>query len=237
MLIAQISDTHIAGRGKKTYGVAPMSQNLSQCVGHINQLKPEVDLVLVTGDISCSGQPEEFNEAAELLNKLDAPYFVIPGNHDDCLNLLSVFRGKACTSINLGKDREFINYVIDDFDIRLIAMDSTIINEPGGEVCEARATWLNERLSEDREKPTIIFMHHPPIKLGVKETNVDGFTGSERLGEVVKKYFNIERIICGHIHLPTFTRWCGTIVSTAPATGMPLILDLTLKQPSQLMMR
>lgn len=235
MLIAQITDTHIAGWDKKTYGIAPMVENLSQCVEHINQLSPGPDVVLVTGDITSSGNVEEFEQAASLLNKLKSPYYVIPGNHDNKANLLSTFAGIACFSTSISNDpqQEFINYVINDYDLRLIAMDSTIINEAGGEICETRATWLNDRLAEDKQKPTIIFMHHPPLKLSVRESNCDGFIGADRLGKIIAKNSNIERILCGHVHLPTFARWQGTVVSTAPSIGMSLVLDLKIEQPSQ----
>ena len=229
MLIAQISDIHIAGGGKKTYGVAPMAENLARCVDHINQLDPLPDIVLVTGDIAKDGLFEEVERAASLLNKLRIPFYVIPGNHDDRSVLWSVFGEHACPS----KSDRFLNYVIEGYDVRLIGMDSTTSDGPGGEICETRAVWLDERLSEEKTQPTAIFMHHPPVKCGVLETDVDGFIGADRFGDVVGKYTNIERIICGHIHLPVNVRWRGTVVSTAPSTGMQLVLDLTLERDSE----
>ncbi|MCK5661956.1 MAG: phosphodiesterase [Thiotrichaceae bacterium] len=238
MLIVQITDTHLAGWDEMTYGVAPMDQNLSLCIDHINQLSPEPDLILVTGDIVSSGRKEEYEQVVSLLNKFNAPYFVIPGNHDNKLNFIEAFSGTACYSIkdSSNSEKEFINYVINDYDLRLIGVDSTVLNGPGGEICETRAIWLNDRLAEDTKKPTVIFMHHPPVKLGVRESNIDGFIGSERLGAIIENYSNIERILCGHIHLPTFVRWHGTIVSTAPSMGMPLVLDLTMEQTSRFLL-
>ena len=236
MLIAQISDLHIVGLGKKTYGIAPMDENLRLCVEHINQLSPKPDLVLVTGDITDTGSQEEFQHARDLLDDLNILYYVIPGNHDDRARLLSTFNHGACSSIMGAEDQSFVNYVIDDFEIRLLAVDSTAPGKPGGEICDQRASWLDQRLSENTEKPTLIFMHHPPLKLGVIETDIDGFTGADKLGNIIKKYNNIEGILCGHVHLPTFTRWQGTIVSTAPSIGMRLLLDLTLEQPSQFLL-
>jgi len=236
MLIAQISDLHIVGVGKKTYGIAPMGENLRLCVEHINQLSPKPDLVLVTGDITDTGLQDEFQHARELLDDLIIPYYVIPGNHDDRSRLLSTFSQRACSFITGPEEQSFVNYVIDEFEIRLLAMDSTAPGKPGGEICDHRANWLDQRLSENKEKPTIIFMHHPPLKLGVIETDIDGFNGEEKLGNVVNKYNNIEGILCGHVHLPTFSRWQGTIVSTAPSIGMRLLLDLTLEQPSKFLL-
>ena len=229
MLIVQISDLHIAGPDKKTLGVAPMAENLARCVNHINQLDPRPDLVIVTGDISNDGLRSETEEAAQILNDLRWPYYIVPGNHDDRSHLWSVFGENACPTMYQG----FINYVIDDFGIRLIGMDSTVPGEPGGEICQIRADWLEARLAEAPTRPTIIFMHHPPVRCGVLETDEDGFAGADLLGAVVENYSNIERIVCGHVHLLVHTRWRGTVVSTAPSMGMQLGLDLTKQRPSE----
>jgi len=229
MLIAHISDLHIAGWGKKAYGIAPTAENLACCVDHINQLKPEPDLVLVTGDITYSSLLEEVERAASILAQLRYPFYILPGNHDDRSTIWSVFGGQACPAMDQG----FINYVIEGYPLRLIGLDSTVPGEPGGEICEVRAAWLDERLSEVKEQPTIIFTHHPPVKCGVLETDEDGFVGAARLGDIVEKYSNIKSILCGHIHLQAHVGWRGTVISTAPSMGIPLVLDLTMEQPSQ----
>ena len=231
MLIAQISDTHVASWGENAYGIAPTAKILAHCVENINQLDPIPDLVLVTGDITNASLKEEFEQSATLLDELNMPYFVIPGNHDDRALLKTIFGEKSCPSKDSSPD--FINYVLDDYEIRLIAMDSVILGEDGGELCGTRLAWLDQQLSKETEKPTIIFMHHPPVKVGVIEADIDGFIGAEKLGVIVDKYTNIERIICGHVHLQTHTRWNGTVVTTAPSVGMKLVLDLTLKKESQ----
>jgi 3',5'-cyclic-AMP phosphodiesterase len=229
MLIAQISDTHIPGWGKKTYGIAPMAENLVRCVDHLNQCSPKPDVVLVTGDITATGMVEEAEQAANILGRLESPFYIIPGNHDDRASLRSTFSEQTLPSGFQG----FSNYVIEDFDIRLIAVDSTRPGVPGGDICQTRATWLDQCLSEAKDRPTVIFMHHPPVKCGVLETDIDGFSGADLLGDVIGKYTNIERVLCGHIHLPAHVRWRGTVVSTAPSMGMQLGLDLILQRPSE----
>lgn len=229
MLIAHISDLHIAGWGKKAYGIAPTAENLANCVAHINQLKPAPDIVLVTGDITYSGLLEEVERTASILAQLRYPFYILPGNHDDRSSLWSVFGGQACPAMDQG----FINYVIKGYPIRLIGLDSTVPGEPGGEFCAIRAQWLDDQLAEANGQPTVIFMHHPPVKCGVLETDVDGFIGADWFGDIVEKYPNIKSIFCGHIHLQAHVGWRGTVVDTAPSMGIPLVLDLTLDQPSQ----
>lgn len=229
MLIAQISDLHIVEKGHKTLGVAPMDEKLNHCIAHINQFQPAPDLVLVTGDVTNNFTLLEAEYAAQLLNQLQCPYYVIPGNHDKREHLLEVFGKKSCPD-NLDGT---INYVLEDHPVRLIGVDSTMPKTVGGHMCAQRLQWLDTQLAKEPHKPTIIFMHHPPIKTGVLETNFDGFVGADELGKIIVKYSNVERIICGHIHLPTHTKWNGTIVSTAPSMGMRLGLDLTMTKPSE----
>lgn len=228
MLIAQISDPHIVASGEKACGVAPTGDYLQRCIEHINHLDPAPDVVLVTGDICNAGKPEEFAHAARLLDALRYPYYVIPGNHDDRASMWASFGGRACPDRSQG----FIQYVVDDYALRLIALDSTVPGESGGEICKQRAQWLDQRLSEGGQKPSVIFMHHPPLKCGVLETDEDGFEGADLLESVIRKYPRVERILCGHIHLASCAGWAGTVVSTAPSTGMQLVLDLSLQQPS-----
>lgn len=229
MIIVQISDLHIAPDGEKTFNVAPMAENLARCVAHINALKPTPDLVLVTGDISNDGGLEEVERAAMILGQLDIPYHVIPGNHDNHQVLSSVFGNQVCPKSADG----FIQYEIDGYDLRLIGMDSTSTTAPGGEFCPKRLAWLDKQLAQSDERPVVIFMHHPPAKFAVPETDIDGFIGVDAFGDLLEKHGNIERILCGHIHLPAFASWRNFTVSTAPSIGMRLTIDLTLEQESQ----
>ena len=79
----------------------------------------------------------------------------------------------------------------------------------------------------------MIFIHHPLIKCGVLETDVDCFIGKELLGSFFSKHHHVKKIICGHFHVPINTSWKDTVISTAPSMGMQLLLDLTLKRESE----
>ncbi len=228
MLIVQISDLHISSPNTDTYGHAPMADKLQQCVDHINQFNPKPDVVLVSGDICDSGALDQTTRAAEILNQLTIPYYVIAGNHDLRQTMFETFGGEHCPA----RDDQFLQYVIDGFDVRMIGLDSVIPGKSGGEMCDDRVQWLDEQLALEPEKPTVLFLHHPPFKFSVPETDEDGFLGSDAFGDVVEKYSNIKRVMCGHIHLLTHASWRGTIVSTAPSMGMQLDLDLSMTKPS-----
>jgi 3',5'-cyclic-AMP phosphodiesterase len=232
MLIAHLSDTHVTVKNKKAYGIAPTSKNLAHCVESINELTPVPDFVLITGDITYGGLWEECNHSSQILNKLQCPYYIVPGNHDNRSTLFSVFKKNGCPT----EDKNFINYTVESEDIRLIALDTTIPGESGGEVCSTRISWLKKQLSIRKDVPTILFMHHPPAKCRVLETDEDGFIGADPLERLVSRNHQIKRILCGHIHMPAHLQWGNTVISTAPSMGMDIVLDLTLKHPSEFML-
>jgi len=229
MLVAQISDFHIVEPGHKACAIVPTCENLERLVDYLNNLDPLPDVALVTGDLTHDGTTAQATEAKRLLDRLRIPYHVVPGNHDDRRVLNTVFAGSACPT----QDAEFLQYVLEDYDVRLIALDSTKLGAPGGEFCQRRAAWLEAQLNKAAEKPTILFMHHPPTKFGVLETDEDGFSGADLLAGLVERFPAIERILCGHIHLTAHMQWGGVDICTAPSgTGMRLALDLTLNNPS-----
>jgi Icc protein len=222
MLIAQISDTHLSARGQKTCSVAPMAENLMRCVVSINAFDPKPDVVFLSGDVTNNFAMDEAELAAEILSDLTMPLYVVPGNHDDRRVLAEVFGPEFCPLNTSG----FVDYVIEGFPLRIIALDTLHVGQSGGLVERTQLDWLRARLDEAPDQPTVIFAHHPPLKLGLPETDQDGFVGAGELGDLIGGYANIERFLCGHVHLHTNTRWRGTAVTTSPSIGMQLDLNL-----------
>ncbi|HEV8392569.1 MAG TPA: phosphodiesterase [Dongiaceae bacterium] len=226
MLIAQISDTHIVPKGRLAMDRVDTAAHLARAVAHINALRPAPDLVLVTGDLVDAGKPEEYVHLRELLAPLAMPAYLIPGNHDLRDPLRAAFAAHRYLPAG-----GFVQYVIDEDPLRLIALDTLTPGAPHGELCARRLDWLEARLAES-EMPTILFMHHPPFECGMKEFDDCRLNvGAERLAAIVKRHPNVERILCGHVHRPIQVRWAGTIASVAPSTAHQATLDLAPDAP------
>ena len=93
MLVAQISDFHVAVPGSQIDQEHRTSAQLARAVAHLGRLRPRPDLVLCTGDLVQDGEAEEYRRLVELLEPLAMPYYVIPGNHDDREGLRAAFAG------------------------------------------------------------------------------------------------------------------------------------------------
>src|SRR5882724_4073230 len=119
MLLAQISDFHIGKAGSPIDIEYRTSEHLRRAVEHINRLEPRPDAVLCTGDLVDEGSPEEYERLAALLAPLTAPFYIVPGNHDDRENLRAAF--KDCDYLPA---QSFLQYTVDLGPLRLIALDT-----------------------------------------------------------------------------------------------------------------
>lgn len=221
MLIAQVSDTHIMPEGALLAGLVDTEPFLRRCIDRLNALTPHPDVVLMTGDLVDGGMPEEYARLRGLLRDMNCPVYVIPGNHDDREQVRVAFARDGYFPA-----AGFLQYVIEDFPLRLIGLDSLLPGRVGGRLCRERLAWLDARLGEAQDRPTVIFVHHPPFQTGIEWMDREALEGAREFEEVVSRHRQVERVLCGHIHRPIQARWAGTVASTCPATAHQIMLDL-----------
>lgn len=200
------------------------SATLAQCVENIGRMDPQPDAVLATGDLVESGAPAEYLRLRDLLAPLRAPVYVIPGNHDERWALRAAFPDHDYIRPGNGP----IHYAIDRYELGLIALDTTIPGEAGGALDAPQLAWFEAALRETAERPVLVFLHHPPIKTGIRYMDEIALEASSaaRLGAVVAREPRIERIVCGHVHRGIQARWHGTVVSICPSTAFQCVLNL-----------
>lgn len=221
MLIAQITDLHVGTAGGRTDRVFRTADHLQRAVAHLNALRPRPDVVLATGDLVDEGRVDEYQRLRALLEPLAMPVYLIPGNHDDRGNLGRVFDDHRY----LPRDG-FIQYTVEEWPLRLIALDTSVPGENGGRVCDERLAWLAARLAEGAARPTLIFMHHPPFRTGIVSMDAMGLDGGDALAAVIRRHPEVERLVCGHVHRPIVRRFAGTVACVCPATAHQVALDL-----------
>lgn len=229
MLLAQITDTHIKADGKLAYGKVDTAAHLARAVEALNALTPRPDLAIVTGDLVDFGRVDEYERLRALLAPLQIPYFLVVGNHDARDELRAVFKDHAY----LRQGDDFVQYTIENWPVRVVAIDTMVPGQGGGALCARRLDWLEHRLSEQPDRPTIIAMHHPPFVTGIGHMDKLGLEDASGLARVVARFGNIERIICGHLHRDIQVRFAGTVAGTCPSVAHQVALDLRDDAPSR----
>lgn len=221
MLIAQITDLHIKPPGVQAFGHVDTARFLAEAVASLNALDPEPDVVIASGDLTDLGDPAEYAHLRQLLRGLKPPLFVVPGNHDERMALRAAFADASYLPAE-----GYLHYTVETWPLRLIGLDSVEAGEPRGRLCAERLAWLSDRLGEQPDRPTLIFMHHPPFATGIEHMDDMRLADGEVLAAVVARYPAVERILCGHVHRSIQARFAGTLASTAPSTAHQVSLDL-----------
>jgi 3',5'-cyclic AMP phosphodiesterase CpdA len=224
MLIAHITDLHIRPPGKPAYRVSETNALSERALDAIARLNPRPDLLVITGDLTDCGLPEEYALLREMLGRLAMPVLMVPGNHDRRDNLVAGLTLDPRTVHDSG----FVQFVADIGPMRLIGLDTLVPGQSAGGLCEARLAFLDKALDGAQGKPVAIFMHHPPFACGIAHMDaIRLLDGADKFATIVARHPNIERILCGHHHRPIVTRFSGTIAQIAPSVTHQVTLDLT----------
>src|SRR4051812_27782732 len=131
MIIAQISDTHIA---VDLPDAEIRRLDLERTIADINTLDPLTDAIVHTGDITQHGRIEEYKIVEAALAKARMPFYLVPGNKDDRANLRAVFAPYGF----FPEASPFLQYAIEDYPVRIFILDTIATDTNKGDYCEDR---------------------------------------------------------------------------------------------------
>src|SRR6185437_6979287 len=217
MIIAQISDTHIAlGLPDSDRRAADLERTLAD----INALDPPPDVIIHTGDVVHGGRSEDYAAAAALLATARAPVYIAAGNRDDRENL----RHSLSRWVRPAAAAGFLDYAVDDLPLRLIAVDTLSGVSNKGDFSPERAQRLMALIKAGPRSPVAVFMHHPPFVVSVGPDPLN-FVTAEAMGNLQRALERSGRVVavfCGHVHRSTWGRIGRIPVMVAPSTATTL---------------
>ncbi len=212
MLIAQITDTHITTAGRQ-------AADLRAALAWINQMRPRPDIVVLSGDTTHNGRPEQYARLHDILDGSAIDVVLVPGNHDR----RPALRANVPSAHYPRSIGTSISYVIDSAPVRIVALDTTAPGRPGGILDDTRLTWLDAALGAAPQRPTLLFMHHPPFRTGVNLADVFGFKGLRWFERIVGRHPQLRRIVAGHIHCERSSTIAQALVTTC-ISGTPQVV-------------
>jgi 3',5'-cyclic-AMP phosphodiesterase len=211
MIIAQISDTHIA---LDTPDADQRLRDFERTIADINALDSAPDVIVHTGDIVHNGRQDEYAEAVRILAKARAPVYVLAGNKDERMNLRAAFAPFGY----LAPDSGFIDFTVEGYPVRLIAVDTLSSGSNKGDFCPERARRLIDLIDTETTKPIAVFAHHPPfeVPVGPDPINFETPEMMARLRQTLQHSGRVAAVFSGHVH-----RGVAGHVGSIPATVMP----------------
>ena len=197
MLIAQLSDRHLGGA---RYDEAL----LGAAIAEVNEASP--DLVVIAGDVTDEGYPDQYAAAKAKLESLAcANVVVVPGNHD------AKHVGYLYFEETFGARDRRLRRELDGQDTALVAVDSSKPDIDEGEIGREHYDWIEDAFAGEPALRIFACHHHlMPIPGTGRERNQlldagDVLALLRRLG--------VNLVLGGHRHVPYI--W--------PVAGMLLI--------------
>ena len=225
MLIAQLTDLHIGFDLDN-----PDELNLRRvaaAIDYVKGLSVKPDRLFLTGDLTDHGDRASYDKLKGLIDGCGFPVHLCTGNHDDRATMKQVFP-------DLPMDDGFVQYVIDEPEVRIIVLDTLDPGHHGGAFCHRRAGWLRARLAElPPSHPVLIVLHHPPIETGIPwMTSHPTEPWVVMLDKAIGDRPNV-LMITGHIHRSITTQWHGRMLAVAPSTAPQVALEMAPIDPER----
>lgn len=211
MLIAQLSDVHVGGSRYR-------QELLHVAIAEVNAAEP--DLVVIAGDITDDGYPDQYPLAREELAAIECPQVVpVPGNHD-ARNV-----GYVRFEESFGTRDTRLRIDVGDLDVALVAVDSSKPDIDEGEIGREHYPWIEEGFEGDADLRVFVCHHHLlPIPGTGRERNqvLDA-------GDVLAllRQLHVDLVLSGHRHVPYVWPVAGMYlvhsgtVSTLRTRGFP----------------
>ncbi len=197
MRIAHLSDIHF---GKDIPHVT------SVLIDQLEEIAP--DLIIISGDFTQVASTEEFKAARAFIDKMPAPTFKVPGNHDvSPHNMIERF---------FYPYKKYKKYIYDDLDLTLKEKNIIIVGLNSSRRAVPHWNWANGAVSSKqrayiranfKDAPSnawkICTLHHPIQKVVDMPLDVTVFGRTKTLK--LMDDLEVDLILTGHVHHASIT--------------------------------
>lgn len=197
-VIAHLSDPHL--------DTSPQRLRRFKAVLAAVSSLPNVDAIVVSGDLADHGGPDEYAQLFAAL-PADVPTIVVPGNHDLSETMLrSQARAGRAPSLS---------GVLDVGNVRVIGLDSHIDARDEGRLSPETIDFARHAV-RSASGPIVLALHHPPVPVGHDVADLWGLANPGDLEALILENPRIVGVFTGHVHTALAASFAGVPVLGAP---------------------
>jgi 3',5'-cyclic-AMP phosphodiesterase len=223
MKFVTLTDTHLVPPGRRLYALDPAAR-LAAAVERINRDHDDLAFLMVMGDLAHWGEQGAYEALKDLLALSRVPVVLMMGNHDRREPFRAVFH-EADDDGN-----GFVQAVRQFEHATIVTLDTLGESRDvhAGRLCRTRLSFLERALSDaPRDKPLLLFQHHPPLDLGLPHMDAYRLQDSEAEWQVFRRTRMPDFMVFGHIHRPAAGARRGIPFHIQRATSHQVAFDLT----------
>jgi Icc-related predicted phosphoesterase len=217
------------------------------------RIEDDADIVLLAGDLTAHGSPDEAEVLADACRGLRIPVFAVLGNHDHhCGRADEVTQALAAAGIVV-LDRSFAICQTEGIEIGIVGTKGFVGGFPGSLLPDFGEPLLRQVYAQTTEEVAaierglqevshcalrIVLLHYAPIAetLAGEPDGIHAFLGSMRLGTPIAEYAP-DLVVHGHAHAGSFEGAIGRtpVYNVAVhVTGRDFfVFDLSVEQRGQ----
>ncbi len=219
--ILVLTDLHLRGAGKTIIGLDPVARTQDVLRAALSA-HPDAKTLILMGDLTHSGRPEEYAALKGLLADCPIPLLPMLGNHDDRATFRATFGDAPATA------HGHVQAIMDLPHHRIITLDShqpDALPHHAGTLCDDRLAWLDAALAGSSGRTPLVFIHHPPMDIGLPGMDDIRLTNGPDLLQRLQG--TGAHLFCGHIHRTISGQAAGVpyAIFKSPCHQAPL--DLT----------
>lgn len=206
--VLQFTDLHLFAEPDRTLFGVPTRQSFEAVLERAQREHWPPDAILLTGDLVHDERIEGYRHLRQIIDRLGLPCYCIPGNHDRPALLAAEVEADAADP--------FRAVPLGAWD--LVLLDSTLEGSEGGRLQPAALSGLQEHLSHNQGRPTLVCLHHQPVPVGSRWIDTMQVDNGAALMALCERYPQLRVLLWGHVH-QTFDRQQGaTRLLATPST-------------------
>jgi Icc-related predicted phosphoesterase len=196
-------------------------------VASFAQLRGQADMLLLAGDLTVTGAPEEGAVLAEACRELDMPVFAVLGNHDWHADRRDELVAAIEQDGAVVLDRAWRTFEVDGVEVGIVGAKGFVGGFPGSHLPDFGEPLLREvyrETSRDVEAlheglraialcpVRIVLLHYAPTEatLAGEPAGIHAFLGTDRLAPPIAEH-EPTLVLHGHAHAGTFAASIGTV--------------------------
>ena len=191
------------------------------------ELQGEADVVLLAGDLTTSGEPEQAEVLAAACRLLDVPIFAVLGNHDHhaqrTAELEEVLGGAGVRFL----DRDCATCEVEELELGIVGAKGFVGGFPGSALPDFGEPLLRQVYAETSAEAEaiarglqaivhcdvrIVLLHYSPVvdTLEGEPPGIHTYLGSERLATPIAEH-GADLVLHGHAHAGSFEGCIGDV--------------------------
>ncbi len=215
MRITQLTDCHLFDDPAARLGGVDTHGTLAAVIDALASAQPAPEVVLATGDLTQLGEAGAYGRMRSQLQRLAAPAYCLPGNHDHRETFAAAMPGggvHVARSLCLGG-------------WQILFLDSTIPGEEDGRLSEDELTALDLALGVRPDRHALVCLHHHPVVVGGAWRHVVSLENPDALFAVLDRHPSVRGVLFGHIHQSFEGLRNGVHLMGTPSTCFQFIDD------------